>query len=148
MDKRMINVWDRYAKFLYRNDPRTIDWTNKEQPKFFPYVDFKSQKIKVGKTTNLMLPTITYASHPRLVRKAIEFVGELALKKYGFMVEMTKKNSGLPIKVNLYDKDNKLISEFKSQTDCAKYIGCSPTRVRAMCDSDTLLDDKFYIRRT
>ena len=103
MDKRMVNVWDRYAKFLYRNDPRTIDWANNEQPKFFPYVDFKSQKIKVGKTTNLILPTMTYASHPRLVRKAVEYVGELALKKYGFVVEMTKKNSGLPIKVNLYE---------------------------------------------
>lgn len=154
------SVGERYRNYILQNDDKTLDWANKSQPKYFLYQMVDSGQFKIGKTTEMLTPFVTYASSPQLIKKAVDFVGEEIIKR---------NNSDLPYKESeplfcyekqkeyprgyyVYDENREFLKRFVYQQEAADFCGCSQGSISRACIENKsglyfMTKNKYYVKR-
>ena len=157
-----VDVWLKYNNYIFEHDNTTLDWDNHFQSKYFLYAVVETGQLKIGKTTEYITPFIVYASNPKIVKDAVDFIGEDKIKR--LVVDMPYRKSEPMVyydkpkdkslgKYGVYNENKELVASFNTQKEVAEFVGCSQGMVSKALDINKITfhwktSDKFYIRHT
>lgn len=157
-----VDVWLKYNDYITKHDNSTLDWDNHFQNKYFLYAVVETGQLRIGKTTEYITPFIVYASNPKIIKDAVDFIGEDKIKNS--VVDMPYRNSEPMVyydkpkdksigKYGVYNTQKELIRSFETQKEVAKFCECSQGMISQALKVNKVtfrwkIHDKYFIRHT
>lgn len=74
--------------YIYENDDKEVDWTNRTQIKYFLVYDYVFECLSIDRTLSNKTQGAVYATNSQVLKDAVNYIGKENIEKYIFGIEI------------------------------------------------------------